>query len=207
MNKRSTSVVGVCVALFSMAGAVGCGSRGDDAGSGSGSGPGASGAAQAAVSPSLAAIAAGTWKDPGGGPDLKLAVTTLDKCYGFKTYSMKLPEGSTMKSLLGARSCSVDFPGPKKGYRLVVISDELKIALPTKDTLKNVKAKTYDSPDAFLFEVDSKGKTAYAGWWEAKLGKYTLRCNSIADADAEPFSFDFERAVIELCRTLKQTGL
>lgn len=175
-----------------------------------GSPPGKSGTATAPaapLAPSLAAIAAGSWKDPGGGPDLKLASTPLDKCYGFKGYSMKLPEGSQLESLMGARSCSAKLPGAKKGFALVVISDELKIPLPKKDEIKDVTEKTYDSPDAFLFKVQRKGQTYYAGWWEKKVGKPTLRCNSIMVENGEPFSFDFERAVIELCRTLAYSGL
>lgn len=218
--------------------AAGCGSKGDDSAAAPGKGtaalpasnaprPSGSGAAFAGgfsagrptaagtgaapagdTSPTLTAIAAGTWKDPGGGPDVKLVMTKLDKCFGFKPYSMKLPEGTTFEALLGARSCEAKFPGAKKGlYNLVVISDELKIPLTKKEELKNILEKTYDTPDAFLFKYDAKGKTDYVGWWEKKVGKYTLRCNPIQTQDAEPYTYDFQRAVIELCRTLESTAL
>lgn len=205
-------VFALCTSALLLVCGLGCGSKGGDSGAPAGSGAGlaagkGTGAAPAAVTPSLAAIAAGNWKDPGGGPDLKLAPTPLDKCYGFKGYSMKLPAGSELASLMGARSCQAKIPGAKKGFALVVISDELKIPLPKKDEIQDVKEKTYDSPDAFLFKVERKGQTYYAGWWEKKVGKPTLRCNSIMGEGAEPFSFDFERAVIELCRTLAYGGL
>lgn len=165
----------------------------------------ASATASAVVaSPTLAAIAAGSWKDPGGGPDLKLVVTPLDKCFGFKGYSLKLPEGSAVKTLQGARACLAELPGAKKGYQLVVMSDEIKIGVPQKGELKSITEKTFDEPDAFLFKVDDKGKTSYVGWWEGKFGTVTMRCNAMGREGDAPYSFDFERAVIELCRTLKQ---
>ncbi len=117
------------------------------------------------------------------------------------------PGEGPLESLMGARSCQAAFPGAKKGFALVVISDELKIPLPKKEDIKDYKEKTYDSPDAFLYKVERKGKTYYAGWWEKKVGKPTLRCNSIASEGGPDFDFDFERATIELCRTLASSGL
>ena len=211
MNRKRPSSFVLGTSALLLVAAPGCGSKGGDSGSGvrpsGGANSAGAGAGQAPLTPSLAAIAAGTWKDPGGGPDLKLVSTPLDKCYGFKGYSMKLPEGSKLESLMGARSCQAAFPGAKKGFALVVISDELKIPLPKKEDIKDYKEKTYDSPDAFLYKVERKGKTYYAGWWEKKVGKPTLRCNSIASEGGPDFDFDFERAAIELCRTLAYSGL
>ena len=171
---------GLVAALVVVLGA-GCGSKGGGTASGSGA-PAGSGASAAgagsgasvakALSPSLAAIAAGSWKDPGGGPDVKLVATPLDKCYGFKGYSMKLPEGM-MK----------------------------------KEEITDIKEKTYEALDAFLYKVERNGESHYAGWWEKKLGKNTYRCNSLMTEKNIAFTFDFQRAVIELCATLQKAGL
>ena len=209
-NYGTAAGVSIALVLAGLGALSGCNKDPGKQGGSSSAATGASGQAASAtasaapVSPTLAAIAAGSWKDPGGGPDLKLAVTQLDKCFGFKGYSLKLPEGTAVKTLQGARACLAEFPGAKKGYQLVVMSDEIKIGLPQKGELKGITEKPFDEPDAFLFKVDDKGKTSYVGWWEAKFGTVTMRCNAMGREGDAPYPFDFERAVIELCRTLKQ---
>jgi hypothetical protein len=167
--------------------------------------PSAAASAAPALAPPLAAIAAGSWKDPDGGPDIKLVSTPLDKCFGFKGYSLKLPEGSKIETLMGARACLAALPGAKKGYQLVVMSDEIKIDMPQKDKLNNVVEKTFDDPDAFLFKIDNQGKTSYTGWWEGKFGTVTMRCNAMGREGDEPYTFEVKRAVIELCRGLQHS--
>ncbi|NUP05479.1 MAG: hypothetical protein HOW73_05400 [Polyangiaceae bacterium] len=154
--------------------------------------------------PTLAAIKAGSWKDPGGGPDIKLADTALDKCYGFKGYSMKLPEGTKLETLVGARACAASMPGAKNGeYRLIVLTDEVKVDFGKKADIDNIKSKPFDDPDAFLYEVENKkGEKYYRGWFEKKLGKWTVRCNPLLAKEGQVLTFDQERAVLELCRTL-----
>jgi hypothetical protein len=94
-------------------------------------------------------------------------------------------------------------PGAKQGYQLAVQSDEIKTDWRDKNQLKNVKSKTFDEPDAFLYEIDNNGKPSFVGWWEGKFGTVTLRCNAMARQGDPPYSFDVKRAALELCRTLK----
>ena len=214
-NYGTAAGVSIALVLAGLGALSGCNKDPGKQGGSSSAATGASGQAASAtasatasaapVSPTLAAIAAGSWKDPGGGPDLKLAVTQLDKCFGFKGYSLKLPEGSKIETLMGARACLAALPGAKKGYQLVVMSDEIKIDMPQKDKLKNVVEKTFDEPDAFLFKIDNQGKTSYTGWWEGKFGTVTMRCNAMGREGDEPYTFEVKRAVIELCRGLQHS--
>ena len=88
-----------------------------------------------------------------------------------------------------------------------MISDELKIPMMKKEEITDIKEKTYEAPDAFLYKVERNGESHYAGWWEKKLGKNTYRCNSLMTEKNIAFTFDFQRAVIELCATLQKAGL
>lgn len=152
--------------------------------------------------PELAAVKAGMLKDPSGGPDAKLTDVKLDKCYGFKGYTMRLPEGTRLQTLVGARACAVYPPQSKKDdYGFIVMSDELKVQVAKKEDIEGVKAKPFDEPDAFLWEVERKGKTYAVGWTEMKIGPHTIRCNSFRKDDKSPdYGFDTERALLEVCR-------
>lgn len=201
----AASVFG-CNLLSGDSGAPGPGPTGSGAGLAAGQAT-STGDAQRA-NPSLAAIAAGTWKDPAGGPEVKLKDTPLDKCYGFKGFSMKLPEGTQIKTLMGARACYADFPSAKKGANhLAVISDELDIGLLKKEAISPVLEKPYEGPDSFLYKSEEKGKVIYRGWWEKKMGKHTIRCSAIQDDVSGEYPYDTQRAMIELCRTLQYAAL
>lgn len=174
----------------------------------------ASGSASAAPAPPaepawLVAFKAGTMKDPMGGGDLKLVELSLEKCYGFKGYTIKMPEGSTTETLVGARACAIYPPKQEKdknGYAFIVMTDEIKVEFADKTKLTDVKSKPLDDPDAFLYEVERKGKSAYIGWVDRKVGKFKTQCNSFRkSAESPSFDLDTERTLIELCRTLSYT--
>lgn len=156
--------------------------------------------------PALAAVKAGSWKDPLGRatPDLKLAETALDKCYGFKGYAMKLPEGATLQTLVGARACAVYLPSEKKqDLGVIVMTDEVKVEFYDKAKLENITARPLDEQDAFLYEVEAKGNKQLVGWVDRKVGPHKTRCNSFQNSRKDgAFPLEVERAFIELCRTL-----
>lgn len=157
----------------------------------------------------LVAFKAGTMKDPMGGGDLKLVDLPLGKCFGFKGYTIKMPEGSTTETLVGARACAVYPPkqqSDKNGWAFIVMTDEIKVPFADKSALKDVKSKPLDEPEAFLWEVERKGKPVYVGWVDRKVGKFRTQCNSFRKSDeAPPFDLDTERTLIELCKTLSYT--
>ncbi len=161
-----------------------------------------------AEAPELAAIHAGKWRDPSGGPDIKLAEQPI-KCFGFDGYSIKAPEGSTMSDVMDARCCKVVLPGAKQdAYRLVVCSDELPVPWlsKTRDQVEKVKTKLFDEPDAFLYEVDAAIGTSVMGWYKKTIGPHGIRCNAVKYSDDEHPTFAYQRAVIELCRTIAYKG-
>ena len=162
--------------------------------------------AKPAGPPEVLAIKAGKMKDPqgGGAADVKLVDTPMDKCYGFKGYSMKLPEGSSLETLVGARACAVYPPATKKkSYGLIVMTDEIKVQFADKSKLEGVKTKHLDEPDAFMFEREVKGKTVLTGWVDRKVGPYRTQCNAFQASDKDPaFTLGVELAFIEVCRTL-----
>ncbi len=169
----------------------------------------ASAPAAPADPPELAAVKAGSFKDPLGKGDLKLVDTPLGKCYGFKGYSIKMPEGTTTETLVGARACAVYPPqekNAKNGYGFIVMTDEIKVPFADKSKLTDIKSKPLDEADAFLYEVERKGKPVYVGWVDRKVGPFRTQCNAFQkNSDSPPFSMDTERALLELCRTLSYT--
>ena len=182
------------------------GGAGDAKGSGSSAkaASATAGSASAApLAPALAAVKAGTWKDPYGGPDSKLVDTPLGKCFGFKGYSMKAPEGSQLQTLEGARACGVYPPSAKnKEFGVVVFTDEVKVNFWKKEDVKDAKAKPFEEEDAFLWKVERRGKEIFIGFFEKKIGPRTVRCNSLVSSDKTELSFETERAVLEVCRTI-----
>lgn len=162
--------------------------------------------AKPAGPPEVLAVKAGMLKDPQGtgAPDAKLVDTPMDKCYGFKGYSMKLPEGSSLETLVGARACAVYPPAAKKkSYGLIVMTDEIKVEFADKAKLDGVKTKHLDEPDAFMFEREVKGKTVLTGWVDRKVGPYRTQCNAFQASDKDPpFTLGVELAMLEVCRTL-----
>ena len=160
-----------------------------------------SGSAKPVVVPAVAAVRAGKLTHPGTKAELALVEASLAKCYGFKGYTMMLPEGSTTETMAGARACAVFLPNAYKKFGLMVMTDEVKVKMWKRTDLEDVKKKHLDEPDAFLFEVEEKGKTKLTGWMEKKLGSHTVQCNSMRDEGT--MSLDDELAFIELCRTLK----
>jgi hypothetical protein len=153
------------------------------------------------AAPAVVGVRAGKLNHPGTKQELKLVETSLAKCFGFKGYSMMAPEGSTAETVIGARACAVFLPTPKKKFGFMVMTDEVKVKWWKRTDLENVKQKHLDEPDAFVFEVDDKGKTKLTGWMEKKIGPRNVQCNSMRDADT--MSLDDELAFIEVCRTLK----
>jgi hypothetical protein len=201
-----TLVLASLVGIF----AVGCGSSNND--SGASAAPGGSGSASATaapakpVEPEVAAIQAGKWKDPADGHEIPLVQTSLSGCFGFKGYSIKIPEGSTAKTMEGARTCHIALSGAKKDeYHFAVFTDEVKVPFmsATRDKVQNVKNKLLDELDAFLYEVeDPKSGKEFNGWFFKKLGPFNVRCNALRWSEKQELTFAFQRAVIELCRTL-----
>jgi hypothetical protein len=77
----------------------------------------------------------------------------------------------------------------------------------TREQLQKVQAKPFDEPDAFLYEVETKlGQKEIAGWYSKKLGPRTLRCNALEWKGGQVLTFSFQRAVLELCRTLSYSA-
>lgn len=193
-------LLALTVALALAPSLVACDRKGGD-----GSAPGA--ADQGA--PELTAIRAGLWKDPGGGADLRLVETQLSGCFGFKGYAIKIPAGSTAKTLEGARACHITLSGAKKDdLHMAVFTDEVKVPFMsmTRDKLSNVQSKPFDEPDAFLYVVKGKlGASEIDGWFAKKLGPHNVRCNALMWKEGQELTFAFQRAVIELCRTLSYT--
>jgi hypothetical protein len=151
--------------------------------------------------PGVAAVRAGKLTNPATKSEVKLVETSLDKCYGFKGYSMMLPEGTTLQTLVGARACAAFMPDSKKKFGFIVMTDEIKVKMWKRTDLENVKKKHLDEPDAFVYEVEQKGKTRLTGWLEKKIGPYNVQCNSMSDAGTT--TLDDELAAIEVCRTVK----
>lgn len=180
--------------------------------------PSASGSAAASASaveakpagpPEVVAVKAGMLKDPQGtgAADVKLVDTPMDKCYGFKGYSMKLPEGSSLETLVGARACAVYPPAAKKkSYGIIVMTDEIKVQFADKAKLEGIKTKHLDEADAFMFEREVKGKSMLTGWVDRKVGPYRTQCNAFQASDKDPpFTLGVELAMLEVCRTLSYT--
>lgn len=203
----------VFVSLVGILGA-GCGNSNKDGGSAApgDTGSGATGSAAAAakpVEPEVAAIRAGKWKDLTDGHEMTLVETPLKGCFGFKGYSMKVPEGSTAATMQGARTCHITLSGTKKDeHHFAVFTDEVKVPFmsATREQLQNVRTKLFDEPDAFLYEVeDPKSGKEVTGWWAKKLGPYNVRCNALQWNQKQVLTFTFQRAVLELCRTLSHS--
>lgn len=199
------SAAALCLAIVACSG----GGSGSAASSASSAGPGAPSASASLPAigepPELAAIHAGRWKDPGGGPDLELVERPLEKCFGFDGYTMKLPKDAKTSDIMDARCCTVAFPSAKKdGPRLMVCTDELPVPFmsDTRDSVKNVKSKLFDDPDAFLYEVGDDKGTDVTGWFKKAIGPHQVRCNAARRSDDEKLSFGYQRAIIELCRTI-----
>lgn len=219
MSKRSSSVAVVLAAALLSA----CSSSGGDSGSASASAgkpaktaeapsasapPSASTPPPPADPPILAGVKAGVWKDPVSKADVKLVDMPMDKCYGFKGYSVKAPEGSKLETLVGARACSVAFPSdPKVEFGILVMTDEIKVQWYDKAKIENVTKKHIDEPEAFLYERDWKGKPQLIGWVERPVGPHKTRCNVYTHSSKGKVEFDLdaERAFIELCRSLTYT--
>lgn len=106
---------------------------------------------------------------------------------------------------MDARCCKVVLPGAKQDtYRLVVCSDELPVPWlsKTRDKVEKVKAKPFDEPDAFLYEVDGASGPAVIGWFKKTIGPHGIRCNAVKYSEDEHPTFAFQRAVIEVCRSI-----
>ena len=157
--------------------------------------------------PEVVAIRAGTWKDPAGEKDVPLVETSLAPCYGFKGYSMKLPEGQKVTTLQGARACHIVFGKADGGFQMAVFTDQVKVPFmsQTRADLKDVGEKLFDEEDAFLYEVGEKDDKELVGWFAKKIGPHNVRCNAIVSQGNKAPSFAFQRAVLELCRTITHT--
>lgn len=66
------------------------------------------------VHPAVAAVRAGKVVNPATKKDVPLVETSLAKCFGFKGYSMMVPEGSTLETVSGARACGVFSPSRRR---------------------------------------------------------------------------------------------
>ncbi len=161
----------------------------------------ASASAPAPVAPGIAAVRAGKLIHPQTREELPLAETSLAKCFGFKGYSMMLPEGVSIEGMMGARACAIFLPKPKKKFGFMVMTDEIKVKMWKRTDVEHVKQKPLDEPDAFMFEVEEKGKPKLTGWLEKTIGPHLVQCNSMRDEGT--MKLDDELAFIELCRTLK----
>lgn len=167
-----------------------------------------SGSASASAAPagptapaSVLAVRAGKLLHPATKEELKLVETPLSKCFGFKGYSMMLPEGVMIETVSGARACAAFLPTPKKKFGFLVMTDEIKVKMWKRTDLENVKKKPLDEPDAFVFEVEEKGKAKLSGWTDGTVGPHRVQCNSMRDEGT--MTLDDELAFIEVCRTLK----
>ncbi len=149
----------------------------------------------------IAAVRQGKMISPATKKEVPLVETSLDKCYGFKGYSMKLPQGSKLTTLVGARACAVELPDSKGDLGFIVMTDEVKVKWWKRTELENVKTKLLDDADAFLYEVENKGKLQALGWMDKKLGPHNVRCNALDNKDT--MTLDETRAAIEICRTMK----
>jgi hypothetical protein len=166
----------------------------------------ASSAAPPAAPPppaAVAAVRAGKLQNPATKKEVPLVETSLAKCFGFKGYSMMVPEGSTLETISGARACGVFLPDAKKKFGLLIMTDEVKVKMWKREDVENVKQKHLDDKDAFLYATDKKGKVVLSGWTDAQVGPHRVQCNSMRDDDT--MSLDDELAFIEVCRTLKYT--
>lgn len=149
--------------------------------------------------PFVAAVAAGKWKDPTGGDDAKLVEMDLKACF-FDGYHMRLPEGTKLETLVGARACRIMLPtkDAKHPIEAVIISDELPYPVTTRESVPSVKSKPYDVADAFVYEYDTGKEKGFSGAWSGKFGERTLTCSAF-NGD---FDFVTWREVLELCRTI-----
>jgi hypothetical protein len=150
----------------------------------------------------IAAVREGKMVHPLTKQEVPLVEMSLAKCYGFKGYSMKVPEGSKLTTLVGARACAIEFPDAKN-TGLMVMTDEVKVKWWKRTELENVKTKHLDDPDAFLYEYEAKGKLKLLGWLDKKLGPHNVKCNAMGDDDKLKLTLEEERGVIEVCRTLR----
>lgn len=162
------------------------------------------------MEPEVAAIRAGKWKDLDDGHEIPLVDTPLSACYVFKGYSIKVPEGTVAKTMQGARACQITLSGTKKeAYHFAVFTDEVKVPFmsATREKMENVTKKLLDEPDAFLYEVDDpKSGKGVNGWFFKKIGPWNVRCNAIRFDAKQVLTLPFQRAVIELCRTVSHAG-
>jgi hypothetical protein len=155
-----------------------------------------------AVPPSVAAVRAGKLTNPATKAEVKLVETPLDKCFGFKGYSLMLPEGTTLKTLVGARACGAFLPDSKEKFGFIFWTDEIKVErLKRADLEKKVTKKHVDEPEAFLYEVAEDKGPRLIGWLEKKLGPYNFQCNSMSEPGT--LTLDDELAAIEVCKTAK----
>jgi len=83
----------------------------------------------------------------------------------------------------------------------MVMTDEIEVKMWKRTDVEHVKKKILDEPDAFLFEVEEKGKAKLTGWLEKKIGPHTVQCNSVRGDGT--MSVEEELAFVEVCRTLK----
>ena len=152
------------------------------------------------VHPRVALVRSAKLAHPVTGAQLPLRETPLDKCYGFKGYSVKAPEGSKTKTLVGARACHVEFPGGKAG--IIVMTDAIAVKWWKRTDLEDVKDKIVDDEDGFLYQRESKGKLEYIGWTDKKIGPHQVKCNANVAKGLE-LSLDDEQGFLELCRTVR----
>jgi len=153
------------------------------------------------VPAAVAAVRAGKLTHPGTKEELELVKTSLGKCYGFKGYSMMLPKGSKLETVAGARACAAFLPKAYKKFGFMVMTDEIKVKMWKRTDVENIKRKHLDDPDAFIYEIEDKGKRKVVGWTDGKVGPHRVQCNSMRDEGT--MSIDDELAFIEVCRTLE----
>jgi hypothetical protein len=150
----------------------------------------------------VAAVREGKMVHPLTKQEVPLVEMSLAKCYGFKGYSMKVPEGAKITTLVGARACAVEFPGTKGNVGFMVMTDEVKVKWWKRTELENVKTKHLDDPDAIVYEYEEKGKSHLIAWTDTKLGPHNVRCHALNDGTTER-NLAEERGAIEVCRTLR----
>jgi hypothetical protein len=109
---------------------------------------------------------------------------------------------------MGARACHIVFGEVDKNLQMAVFTDEVKMPFlsETRADVENVVAKLLDEEDAFLYETTTKDEKSIVGWFAKKIGPRKVRCNAMGSQGKEDPSFAFQRAVLELCRTITHSA-
>lgn len=164
--------------------------------------PGATGAKALPAEPAPTVVqidwAAMQWKDLKAGKTVELVDTDLGTC-GLAGWHLPLPKGVLLAALSTAqgKGCSAkNFPGPPGTQLMVVVGGP---PLAVKD-VKNVKAVTFEAPDGYLVELDTKGTPPFYPRVERTVAGEATSC-SLTYVD-----FDTARSAYEICRKLDKAA-